>query len=93
MRSSVVFLGHVLSAEGLRTDPEKIRAVEEYAVPTTVTEVRAFLGLAGYYRKFVKNFQGLLAHSMPFTAFQEAPRKMQTFANTGQISVKRPSRH
>ena len=56
MRSSVVFLGHVLSAEGLRTDPEKIRAVEEYAVPTTVTEVRAFLGLAGYYRKFVKNF-------------------------------------
>ena len=53
---SVVFLGHVLSSEGLQTDPEKIRAIKDYPELTTVTDVRAFLGLAGYYRKFVKDF-------------------------------------
>ena len=70
VKSSVVFLGHVLSADGLRTDPEKIRAVEEYPVPKTVTEVRAFLGLAGYYRKFVKNFSRL---ARPLHALYSVP--------------------
>ena len=70
MKSSVVFLGHVLSAEGLKTDPEKIRAVEEYPVPTTVTDVRAFLGLAGYYRKFVKGFSKI---ARPLHALYSVP--------------------
>jgi len=56
VRPSVQFLGHVLAREGLQTDPEKIRAVQDFPRPTTVRDVRAFLGLAGYYRKFVKGF-------------------------------------
>jgi len=47
-RRSVSFLGHIVSKNGTETNPEKIRTVTEWPVPTLVTEVRAFLGLASY---------------------------------------------
>ena len=49
----VAFLGHVISAEGISVDPQKIEAIVNWKPPTNVSEVRSFLGLAGYYRKFV----------------------------------------
>src|SRR5215216_1006734 len=52
----VGFLGHVVSAGGVSVDPAKIKDVEEWEAQTTQTQVRAFLGLAGYYRKFVEGF-------------------------------------
>ena len=57
----VTFLGHVISREGLAVDSEKIRAVTEWKRPETVTEIRSFLGLAGYYRHFVLGFSQLAA--------------------------------
>ncbi|KAK7895747.1 hypothetical protein WMY93_021072 [Mugilogobius chulae] len=55
-RDHVVFLGHVLSAEGLQPDPRNTCKVRDWPVPTSATEVRAFLGLCSYYRRFVKDF-------------------------------------
>ena len=55
----VVFLGHVVSADGIAVDPKKIEAIVEWPRPKSVTEVRSFLGLAGYYRRFIKGFAEL----------------------------------
>ena len=52
----VSFLGHFMSAEGIRVDPAKMEVVVNWKLPRSVTEVRSFLGLAGYYRRFVKGF-------------------------------------
>ena len=48
--------GTVISEHGVATDPAKIEAVSDWPVPTSLTEVRAFVGLASYYRRFVKRF-------------------------------------
>ena len=63
-RSSVHYLGHVISEQGLSPHPAKVQAVANWRVPMNVSEVRSFLGLAGYYRRFIKNFARIAA---PFT--------------------------
>ncbi len=50
------FLGHVISGDGVSIDPTKIEAVLNWNHPTNVTEMRSFLGLIGYYRRFVEGF-------------------------------------
>ena len=56
---SVAFLGHVISAEGVSVDPQKIEAIVKWKPTTNVIEIRGFLGLAGYYWKFVEGFSKL----------------------------------
>jgi hypothetical protein len=59
-QNQLTYLGHVISASGVATDPAKIQAVANWSSPTSIKDLRSFLGLAGYYRRFVRNF-GLLA--------------------------------
>ncbi|KAK1692299.1 hypothetical protein QYE76_008996 [Lolium multiflorum] len=68
----VGFLGHILSAGGIAVDPAKIKTVEEWKAPTTQTEVRAFLGLAGYYRRFVEGFSSI---ARPMTQLLKKDKK------------------
>ena len=57
----VVFLGYVVSAKGLAVDEEKVKAIKEWPTPKSITEVRSFHGLAGFYQRFVKYFITLAA--------------------------------
>ena len=59
--NEVSFLGHIVSKEGIRVDPKKIEVVVEWKPPRNVIEVRSFLGLPGYYRRFVKRFSMTVA--------------------------------
>ncbi|GBG74329.1 hypothetical protein CBR_g18740 [Chara braunii] len=53
---TISFLGHVVTDKGLQQEPQKVAAVRDVPVPTTITQVRAFLGLASYYQRFIKGF-------------------------------------
>ena len=69
--NSVAFLGHVISAEGVYVDPQKFEAIVNWKPPTNVTEIRSFLGLARYYRKFVEGFSKLAAPLTKLTKKEE----------------------
>ena len=66
------YLGHIVSENGLEVDPEKITAVVKFPVPKTQTDVRSFVNMCGYYRKFVKNFGRIAA---PLNKLLKKPEK------------------
>ena len=72
--SEVAFLGHVVTRDGISVDPKKVEAIQDWPRPTSVTEIRSFLGLAGYYRRFIENFSLIAA---PMTKLTQKNIKFQ----------------
>ena len=56
MQTEVQFLGHIVSEKGVSTDPSKVKAIQEWPVPKNVRDIRSFIGICSYYRRFVKDF-------------------------------------
>lgn len=94
LRKEIAFLGHVVSTEGVKPNPDKIHAIKNFPLPKTQKEIRSFLGLLGYYRKFIKDFAKLVK---PLTECLKKDRKInftdqyiQTFETCKNILTNEP---
>ncbi|CAI5672770.1 unnamed protein product [Oreochromis niloticus] len=84
-QTSVRYLGHVVSRNGVQTDPEKISALKTWPVPQTLRELKSFLGFAGYYRRFVKGYSSIVKPLHNLTSgYPPSHKKSKT--NTRQIA-------
>jgi hypothetical protein len=70
----VPFLGHIISNGGISVDPAKVKEIMAWSIPSTATEVRSFLGLAGYYRRFIEGFSKI---AKPMTSLLEKGREFK----------------
>ena len=73
-QKKIHYLGHIISEEGLEVDPEKIEAIRVWPTPRNVSDVRYFMGLVGYYRRFIVGFSKI-AH--PITSLQRKEKNFQ----------------
>ena len=55
-KEEVSYLGHIISKEGVKVDPKKIKSITEWPNPTNISKLRGFLGLTRYYRRFIRNY-------------------------------------
>ncbi len=79
-KTQVTYLGHVFSGTGKVPDPQKVQAVKAWPTPTSVTDVRQFLGLASYYQRYISRFEDIAAPLHALT------RKGASFAWTPECS-------
>jgi hypothetical protein len=73
-QKQIHYLGHIISKDGITVNPEKIEAIREWSMPKNVTEVKSFMGLVGYYKRFIEGFSKI-AH--PITSLQKKGVKFQ----------------
>ena len=71
-QNKIEYLEYVISTEGIVIDPEKIKSIMEWLVPKDVADIRSFMGITGYYRRFIKGFSRI---SYPITSLQKKGTK------------------
>jgi hypothetical protein len=89
----VEYLGHIVSHEGVKVDPNKIKVMMDWPVPKTLKNLRGFLGLTGYYRKFVWNYGRIATTLMKLTkkdAFSWTPEATKSFEELKEVMCKTP---
>jgi hypothetical protein len=91
---TVEYLGHLVTKDGVKPDPRKVQAIREYPTPRTVRDVRAFIGLAGYYRRHVQNFAKIAKPLTNLTRknvpFEWGPEQETAFRKLKDISNQEP---
>lgn len=94
LRKEVVYLGHIISEEGVKPDPQKISAVKDFPTPRNQKNIKQFLGLAGYYRRFIPNFSktakpltDLLRKTVPF---EWGPNQTKSFNILKEALISEP---
>jgi transposase InsO family protein len=70
-KESTVFLGYLVNRSGIHLDPKKVAAIHDWTLPSNITEVRAFLGFTGFYRRFIRNYSTIAA---PLTSLTSATK-------------------
>jgi hypothetical protein len=87
----VEYLGHIVSHEGVKVDPNKIKAMMEWMIPKTLRNLRGLLGLTGYYHKFVRNYGRIEAPLMTLTkkdGFSWTPEETKSFERLKEVMCK-----
>jgi len=94
LQPEVTYLGHVVGRDGVATDPEKVQAVKEWIVPRDLTELRAFLGLVGYHRQYIRGFTGVAQPLNRLTAkgvwWEWTQKEQQAFDHLKQRLMEAP---
>ncbi|KAM0735103.1 Retrovirus-related Pol polyprotein from transposon 17.6 [Formica fusca] len=74
LRKEVIYLGHIISENGISPDPSKLTAIKEFPTPKKVKDIQSFIGLAGYYRKFIEDFSKI---AKPLTKLTKKTEKFE----------------
>ena len=93
----IQYLGHILSTKGICPQPSKTQAIQKMYPPTTPKQVHAFLGLVGYYRKFIKNFaktaKPLTLLTRQQIKFEWTPEHQEVFTEVKDSIIQAPILH
>jgi hypothetical protein len=94
LKTELNYLGHVVTSKGVKPDPHKVHAINDFPTPKTKTDIKSFLGLAGYYRKFIPQFSKI---AKPLNYLQKkdqvwnwVPEQMQSFEQLKIALIKEP---